>query len=454
MVEQKSKTLSLLLRAALVFVGGSLLVACSLSAPFNEQQAGMRDEPKIENSTNEDLVQAPCDRSLLIDPLFFGEAALRGNSVAGSQAQDNPASMVAVYPRSVRVFKTGRIFKTKAVEMFAQAYCYSAKQEFTAALVANGMLFGQTKDLSVVVYDLQTGRLLNLSTKIVTRLRALSALGDSVLLGGLDGIIYRWWWRGAKRLDHAGAPMQIERYIAHGASIEALAWLPNGKTFFSADASGAVNGWQVFEQDSLGGAYDKSKSAGHLFTAKATRTALSRTAAMQSPVTQLLIVENTLTSDHDTVGSDANSYLLLVAAADATVELWEIQGLQMLDSVALNSAPETSNDLKTGNYSELKTRLSTHTGALRSVVSIRPKTAAQNKAAQQQANRNTSLEIALLDRSGQLTKLSVQAQLDKLGINRSVAISVKETKRTDAQLLLSTGNSLLGLIEMGGLAQF
>jgi|GEM_PF-6178594 len=453
MSKQKSKILSLLRQIPVIFVLGASLVGCSLSAPFKEQ-AGIGAEPTIKSWTNEDLVQAPCNHSLLVDPLFFGEVVfgevtLSGNGVAGSQAQDNLASMVAVYPRTVRVFKTGRMFKTRAAGLFAQAYCYSAKQEFTAALVSSGMLFGQTKDLSVVVYDLQTGRLLNSSTKIVTRLRALSALGDSVLLGGLDGIVYRWWWRGAKRLDFAGNSMQVERYIGHGAAIEALAWLPNGKTFFSADASGAVSGWQVFENDMLGGAYDKSKSAGDLFTAKATRTALSRTTATRSPVTQLLILKNTLNSDQNAVGSDANSYLLLIATADATVELWQIQGLKMLDSISLNSAEERGKDLKTGSDADSNARFSTHTGAPRSTVNISPTTPIQIK-----ADRNSALELALVDRSGQLTKLSVQAQLDKLGINRSLAISIKESKRTDALLLLSIGNSLLGLIEMGGLAQF
>ncbi len=255
-------------------------------------------------------------------------------------------------------------------------------QPFLAGAVGSGAVFVQDRSLGVVVYNPLDGGVLAYTSLIATRVKAIAASGDSVLLGGVDGVVYRWFWRGPTRVDADGAPRQIERYIGHSAPIESLVWHPSGATFFSGDANGIASGWEVYEEDRFGGAFDRTRSEGPFFTAKVTRTVLTRP-LMGEAVSQLAISED---------GS-----VLALGTPGGNLELWRVAGLELMDSVIA------------GKASILKGRVSEPVSLV--------------------LDRGVS-ELAVLDRLNRVTSFPLTLGLDKLGIGQSYSFAAPT--RTDS----------------------
>lgn len=142
---------------------------------------------------------------------------------------------------------------------------------------------------------------------------------DSLLLGGGDGMVYRWKFASwSNSLGYEDREKLLERYIAHASAVSALAFHPFGRIFFSGDWDGVLNAWLRYDSDAFGGQYDENLSSGTFFTSGG----VQRMRASRGSGDDLL---------HLRISGDGQ-YLILATQA-GILELWKVRGFNRLCQV-------------------------------------------------------------------------------------------------------------------------
>jgi WD40 repeat protein len=195
---------------------------------------------------------------------------------------------------------------------------------------------GQTPDATAIcrdatrfaVADRQGVRILELPvvketyllTAVKTRVTALEFSPDcrSLLIGGGDGMIYRWRFIDIRPdLGFEAREKLLERYIGHNSAIGALVFHPFGRVFFSGDWDGTLNGWLRYDADAFRGQFDENLSPGTFFTAGAPRMQAGRTSG----------------NDIVVIRSSADGQYLITALQNGAIGLWKVRGMRKLAEV-------------------------------------------------------------------------------------------------------------------------
>lgn len=139
--------------------------------------------------------------------------------------------------------------------------------------------------------------------------------GDTALLiGGLDGRVYRW--RFMKEQDVSTTEdreKMIERYIAHHSVISSIVPHPAGRAFFSADWEGSMVAWLAYSSDAFEGEFDKNLFKGRFYTDIPNALAAART-----PDRGICALAISKDGERIAVGTE-----------DGHVETWEVRGFSM-----------------------------------------------------------------------------------------------------------------------------
>jgi WD40 repeat protein len=135
--------------------------------------------------------------------------------------------------------------------------------------------------------------------------------GRSLLIGGADGRIYRWRFADEREQKTIKDQQKaVERYIGHGTVINAVAYHPYERVFFSADWKGILSAWLAYDADRFGGKYDVNLfPTSHYFSAD-TKRATKR--GSDDPITQLSVTPN--------------GERLIAATQKGKIEIWSVRG--------------------------------------------------------------------------------------------------------------------------------
>ncbi len=159
------------------------------------------------------------------------------------------------------------------------------------------------------------------TVKTLTKLRirpsglAFHDLDTSLLIGGLDGRVYRW-----RFMDDQTAPTtemrekMLERYMGHHTMVSGVVGHSVGRAFFSSDWDGRLLAWLTYSADDHGGEYDKNIFKGRFFTD--TPSALVAERPADRGISSL-----TISKDGERVG---------VGTEDGNVEIWQVKGFSLL----------------------------------------------------------------------------------------------------------------------------
>jgi hypothetical protein len=158
-------------------------------------------------------------------------------------------------------------------------------------------------------------------TRLKTRFSTLAFHDDdsALLIGGIDGRIYRWRFliepiaQTIKERDKS-----LERYIVHQTPVTALQPLYAGRAFFSADWDGLLYGWLAYTADDQGGAFDRNLFGGRFFGEAGSYLPAGR------------IADRGITA----LGLSDDSRRLAVGTDDGFVEIWEVRGFTMIARAA------------------------------------------------------------------------------------------------------------------------
>jgi WD40 repeat protein len=139
-------------------------------------------------------------------------------------------------------------------------------------------------------------------------------LDTSLLIGGLDGRVYRW-----RFMDDQSAPSteererMVERYMGHNTMVSGVVGHSVGRAFFSSDWDGKLLGWLAYTADDQGGAYDKNLFKGRFYTDIPAAIAAERPA--DRGISALAI-----SKDGERIG---------VGTEDGHVEVWQVKGFSL-----------------------------------------------------------------------------------------------------------------------------
>ncbi len=151
---------------------------------------------------------------------------------------------------------------------------------------------------------------------------AFHDLDTSLLIGGLDGRVYRW-----RFIDDQHAPTtearerMIERYIGHHTMVSGVVGHSVGRAFFSSDWDGRLIGWLTYTSDDHGGEYDKNIFKGRFYTDLPAAIVAERPA--DRGITSLAI-----SKDGERVG---------LGTEDGHVEIWRVKGFSLVARKNLHS---------------------------------------------------------------------------------------------------------------------
>lgn len=223
-------------------------------------------------------------------------------------------------PAAVSVDSSGQVLAWDIERAKAYELLSLDKPVEQAAFYADALLLAVSYANIVEVYSLVERALLAGLNRLQTRITALDfqPRGQSVLLGGADGRVYRWKFAGPPNESLREQDKILERYIGHAAVISSVAFHPHGRFFFSADWRGAISAWLTYDSDIFGGAYDENPFAGRAFAEQRTRTMLERGAGQAAPA-QLKVSKD--------------GQFLLAASQHGDIEWWSVRGLRKLAQV-------------------------------------------------------------------------------------------------------------------------
>lgn len=154
---------------------------------------------------------------------------------------------------------------------------------------------------------------------------SFEADGDSLLIAGSDGAVYRWKFFEKDGLTKDGA--LFEKYIGPSAAISVVKVSPLGRMFFTGDWDGAINGWLLNDADRQTGEYDKNYFTGQFVADSSIRVKFDR-GGIISPAENLVL--------------SGDGAKLVAAFRDGTIEYWNIRGPRRLASQTVHSSSITA----------------------------------------------------------------------------------------------------------------
>jgi WD40 repeat protein len=150
--------------------------------------------------------------------------------------------------------------------------------------------------------------------RLMTRVAVFefSPEGDSLLIGGADGMVYLWRFKDeAMRLERDRPEWYLQRYPGLGTAVSSLKFHPNGKFFFGADLRGTVSAWQRYGLDDLRGRYDDNFSGDKFLTSKTVRTPVRLGAGVAV----------------DKIAIDPSNQFVAFGLQDGVIEIWKLRGI-------------------------------------------------------------------------------------------------------------------------------
>ena len=188
----------------------------------------------------------------------------------------------------------------------AEAAAFSAKSGFLAMLSGSNLY----------VYSSATGQRVASLDEIKTRVASICFQpgGMALLLGGVDGEVYRWRFLESARSARSHEDKHLERYFGHANVVSAVAYHPIGRVFFSGDWSGALNAWLPYDADRFSGFYDRNILETKVFSDKSVMVRSGRPS--HAAVTSMAI--------------SADGENLVLVDQEGFLEWWSVRGFGLL----------------------------------------------------------------------------------------------------------------------------
>ena len=159
-------------------------------------------------------------------------------------------------------------------------------------------------------------------TRLKTRVNelALQSGSQALVIAGADSRVYRWRFGDAGNLERG---KDLERFVAHSATVSTVAVHPYGRFFVSGDWQGRVIAWLGYDQDFFGGEYDRD-----LFGTRSLTDNPDRIVRSVSGNKRIAAIEFT----------DDGKYFWVITA-DGVVEYWAVRGFERLASAEVVRGP-------------------------------------------------------------------------------------------------------------------
>ena len=178
----------------------------------------------------------------------------------------------------------------------------------------SGRLLGGISNEGIFVWDMVNPPFVYRSLK--TRISSLQFVNQetALLLGGVDGRVYRWKFL---ETDTPKKP-SLERYIGHGSVVSAVTGGIDSPIFFSGDWLGVISVWLPYDADRFGGRFDENIFGGGFFTdINKVRETKKTNGAIESMI--------------------ATQDRIFVGLREGKIENWSIRGLRKKGSVMAHS---------------------------------------------------------------------------------------------------------------------
>ncbi len=202
-------------------------------------------------------------------------------------------------------------------------------------------LVASVEAAGIVVSDISGGLAPMRLSRLDTRITALefSPDGESLLIGGADGMIYLWRFHDQLLGMEKNHPERLlHRYPGLGAAVATVAFHQSGKFFFASDLRGEVVAWQKYGTDKYGGKYDQNISGQRFFTTKTIRTPIRPGGGVSV----------------DQIALDPSGQFLILALQDGNLELWKLKGILLQNSVKAHDGQIVSLTVEPREDSEIR----------------------------------------------------------------------------------------------------
>ena len=251
----------------------------------------------------------------------------------------------------IELFTSGEVIFRDQKSNYKNAYSlFKINDGFTSSAVHWGnSLFAVSYPGEVKIIDLTKGDVLYSLNRVKTRVNSMEfqPQGESLMLAGVDGVLYRWQFVLEKNADTIkDLEKSLERYIGHSSVVNLVRFHPFGRVFVSTAWDGVINAWLLYDKDKYKGQYDENIFLGRTFAedvsrAKGTRESIN------------IIEQGQFTSD--------GQYFYL-ADEDGNIEIWLVRGFKKVLSVAahkgkiydLNIDADSSNVATDGRDGKVK----------------------------------------------------------------------------------------------------
>ena len=169
------------------------------------------------------------------------------------------------------------------------------------ALAPNRGLIAFSEGTKIRVLDLSSGEVIGRTERILTQIGSMRFSNDEsrIILGGLDGRVYEWEFKGNR----------ISKYQGHAAAVSAVAYHPSERVFFSADWNGSIIAWLRYVEDD---------------TLDPLRVPLAGTVDIERG--QRIIKDTKKGSVERMLVTPDGAYVIL-GLKDGTLQVWRVRGL-------------------------------------------------------------------------------------------------------------------------------
>ena len=156
---------------------------------------------------------------------------------------------------------------------------------------------------------------------------AFHDLDTTLLIGSLDGRIYRW-----RFMDDQDASSteererMIERYIGHQTMISGVVGHSVGRAFFSSDWDGRLVGWASYTADDQRGEYDKNLFRGRFYT----------------DIPAAVIAQRPADRGISALAISKDGERIAIGTEDGFVEVWKVKGFLLNSRKNLHTGRITS----------------------------------------------------------------------------------------------------------------
>jgi len=155
-------------------------------------------------------------------------------------------------------------------------------------------------------------RMRNINSRITAM--DFSPKGESLLIGGADGMVYLWRFEAEKNGEDKGKPERLlQRYPGLSSTVSSVAFFPTGNFFMAGDWLGDIYAWQRYDADRYAGEYDRNISGKRFLTAKTVRTRVRKGRGVGL----------------DKIAYDPAGQFLVAGFQDGSLELWKLKGTSL-----------------------------------------------------------------------------------------------------------------------------